>query len=161
MGAALKLFLGGRGGADARGALFLCCLSFVRRVLSLSRESTKERPGESQKRRFPRTPSGFHAVGRAAAFGAALVAQACLNFRLTRKQALAKSPHGFFWRPRCSRWRLWERGRSPEMAYFTMTLLQSTFLPSALADTLPSLTCTSTRVRPLSRSMWAVSPSSL
>ena len=64
-----------------REGLLLCCLSFVRRVLSLSRESTKERPGESQKPRFPRTPSGFLTVGRAAAFGAALVAQACLNFR--------------------------------------------------------------------------------
>ncbi len=29
-----------------------------------------------------------------------------LNFRLTRKESSAKSPHGFFWRFRCSRWRL-------------------------------------------------------
>ena len=37
----------------------------------------------------PDPPSGFHAVGEAAAFGAALDAADSLNFRLTRKESAA------------------------------------------------------------------------
>ena len=57
----------------------------------------------------PGPPLGFHAVGKAAAFGAALVAEDSFEFPLTRKESSAKSPHGFFGRFRCSRWGL--RGR--------------------------------------------------
>ena len=68
-------------------------------------KAAESRRGENEIIFPPDPPLGFHAVGRAAAFGAALVAEDSFEIPLTRKESSAKSPHGVLWRLRCSRWR--------------------------------------------------------
>ena len=56
---------------------------------------------------FPPDPRrGSMRSGRRLHSGRLWLQRIPLNFRLTRKESSAKSPHGFFWRFRCSRWRL-------------------------------------------------------
>ena len=77
----------------------LTALVAQKRNLTSARGNRKSGDSPGPRRGSSRSGERLHRV-------AALVAEDSFEFPLTRKESSAKSPHGFFWRSRCSRWGL-------------------------------------------------------
>ena len=109
-GSFLFVFLQGRCLRGGMCGFFKVGLNCSREA-AFARRKRRKAAGGNAKGVSPGPPRAYVRLCERLQCGAALVAEDCQNFRLTRKQSSAKSPHGFLCGLSGSRTGLEERGR--------------------------------------------------